>query len=288
MFVDQFSEVLAGVIASHQHLKLLILGDFNMHVDIENDPYTRTFMDMIAAFDFDQHVHVKTHVCGHTLNLCLLPSNTPLHISPPSDNYFISDHTFVSFTLQVPRPPPVDLKVTFRKVSKIDKGRFKQDLQQMSEVMLQLNGTELAESYDTNLRTILDKHAPQITKTIRVKRRVAWFDSRAKTLKKELRKLEKIWKRTKHPQDLDNFKVAKTTYRKYLKQNKITHFRQVVQDAKGDSKQLFSITMGLMGKDQVNPMPDDRQDGLPAKNRQVFLSSIATPNFNRLKANWGG
>jgi hypothetical protein len=116
----------------------------------------------------------------------------------------------------VERPPARELTVMLRKLSQIENCRFRQDLQSMCDEIIQQSGKELAERYDQSLSAVLDNHAPLKTKTIRVKTRVAWFDDTAKALKTELRKIEKIWKRTKKPSDMTKLKTAKILYRKHL------------------------------------------------------------------------
>ena len=50
---------------------ILILGDFNIHMDVAQNPTTRLFKDITTAFNPVQHVSDSTHENGHTLDLLL-------------------------------------------------------------------------------------------------------------------------------------------------------------------------------------------------------------------------
>ena len=52
--------------------RILIVGDFNFHVDDLTDRAAARFVDLITSFNFKQHVIVPTHRDGHTLDLMFL------------------------------------------------------------------------------------------------------------------------------------------------------------------------------------------------------------------------
>ena len=106
----------------------------------------------------------------------------------------------------------------------------------------------MAVRYDAEMKTLLDGHAPLISKTVRDRKKVAWFDTHAKDLQRIARKFEKIWKKTNSSKDLEKVKEARKEYRQYLKNRKQTHFIEAIQIAKGNSRQLFAVTDGLMGE----------------------------------------
>ena len=46
--------------------KLIILGDFNIHVNDKSDENAQNFMDIIMALGPEQHVNFPTHKAGNT------------------------------------------------------------------------------------------------------------------------------------------------------------------------------------------------------------------------------
>ena len=51
--------------------KVIIVGDFNIHADIENESFGSTFILLIDSICFCQCVHKSTHCLNHTLALVL-------------------------------------------------------------------------------------------------------------------------------------------------------------------------------------------------------------------------
>lgn len=54
--------------------KLLITGDFNIHVESTSDFDACKLHDLFASMGLEQHVKEATHVHGHTLDLSCLPT----------------------------------------------------------------------------------------------------------------------------------------------------------------------------------------------------------------------
>ena len=67
IFLDDFAEFIADVLADHRNI--LILSGFNIHVNNKNDPDAEVFSDMIQAFGLNQHINFSTHISGNTMDL---------------------------------------------------------------------------------------------------------------------------------------------------------------------------------------------------------------------------
>ena len=68
-FNEEFTRLLEAKAISVN--KLLVVGDFNFHMeDIENAGVC-SFTDVLQTFDLHQHVNGATHMNGHTLDLVL-------------------------------------------------------------------------------------------------------------------------------------------------------------------------------------------------------------------------
>ena len=72
--------------------ELLIVGDFNLHVNSSRDVNALHFCDLIASFDLKQLVTTPTHTSGHmmdfiiTRNQCKLIDNVMVHDPLTSDH----------------------------------------------------------------------------------------------------------------------------------------------------------------------------------------------------------
>ena len=48
---------------------IAIAGDFNLHIDYQEDPEAQLFTDMMDALGLDCHINFPTHQSGHSLDL---------------------------------------------------------------------------------------------------------------------------------------------------------------------------------------------------------------------------
>ena len=70
-FLDELSSHLEIISTSSCHK--LVLGDFNVHVDVENDYKAKRFLTMLSDSDFKNIISCPTHRGGRTLDLVLVP-----------------------------------------------------------------------------------------------------------------------------------------------------------------------------------------------------------------------
>lgn len=52
-------------------IPVLITSDFNIHVDVANDPSMVRFLDLLNVFNLKQHINVSTHRSGKALDLII-------------------------------------------------------------------------------------------------------------------------------------------------------------------------------------------------------------------------
>ncbi len=94
--------VVGGRLFKH---KILLLGDFNIHVCCASKTLSIEFLNLIESFDIVQWVSGPTHSQGHTLDLILTHGLSVLDIT--ISNATFSDHIPVSFSVlylgQTPR-----------------------------------------------------------------------------------------------------------------------------------------------------------------------------------------
>ena len=99
-FFDEFSSYLEiQSILSHD---IIILGDFNIHMDMLNSQNANKFSEILSGFDLIQHVTENTHESGHILDLVISRQND--FVSNVRVGEFFSDHKVISFDLKGRRP----------------------------------------------------------------------------------------------------------------------------------------------------------------------------------------
>ena len=118
-FLEEFGTYLSSVLTSPGHL--LVMGDFNIHVDDPSDRFAQEFLTMISSLGMQQHVTEPTHRSGHTLDLLLTPTSDPVLTSWESRDCGFRDHFAVFTKLNIAKPTLPRKIITYRKTKSITK-----------------------------------------------------------------------------------------------------------------------------------------------------------------------
>ena len=100
VFIHEFSEFLNDILPKYD--KILICGDFNVHVCCPSDQFATDFKSLLATFDLIQSVDKPTHHLGHTLDL-VISSGLSVSVKEISETA-ISDHLPIVFEWIAPQP----------------------------------------------------------------------------------------------------------------------------------------------------------------------------------------
>ena len=232
--------------------RLLITGDFNVHVDTPNDPTAAKFLSILESFGLVQHVTVPTHVAGHTLDLVIIREDCDLLTCSPVAHYMISSHSTVLFPLSMAKPNRPTIVRTCRKIKSIDMDRFRSDIESSLRLSSPVeNMDNLAEQYQETLSRILENHTPKAS--IRV--RDPWYSSDAAEAKLDRRRLECRWRRSKLEVDLQLFVEAQNNVSHLLMDAKTSFYSARIHELSGNQKALFSEMNHLLHKPTETPLP---------------------------------
>lgn len=91
-FLSDFTAFLSTVIKVD---KVLIIDDFNFHIDDITSKVASDFLNITESFNFLQHVSGPTHRAGHTLDLVFSHGLTIENVC--LEDYLVSDHKCVLF-----------------------------------------------------------------------------------------------------------------------------------------------------------------------------------------------
>ena len=100
LFIKEFADLLEQ--AATWTGQLIILGDFNIHWDADNDTEKRDLCNLLDTFGITLHVDGPTHTKGHTLDLVMVCAEED-SVSFCSISDFMSDHNAIFFTLNTSR-----------------------------------------------------------------------------------------------------------------------------------------------------------------------------------------
>ena len=132
-FISEFSQYLESFVLCTQ--PILLCGDFNIQVDVQDNPNVDSFLDLIDSLGLVQHVHFEIHVQGHTLDLVITRKMDSIIQDTPISGSFLSDHATILFNLKGFKSESSAKEVWFRKIKSINLPKFKNDIR-TSELLL--------------------------------------------------------------------------------------------------------------------------------------------------------
>ena len=138
-FLEQLGDYFEINIQRQGHL--VLLGDFNIKTDLI-DSESSMFIDTLDTFNLKNHVEFPTHVKGHHLDLVLADQTSPI-LQNVLPGHWISDHCFVECNINIKCEKPVTKQVKYRRLHKINKVDFHEDIKSGLADMPDINSLEV-------------------------------------------------------------------------------------------------------------------------------------------------
>ena len=146
----------------------------------------------MEALGLEQHCNFMTHKAGNTLDLVITKSFCPLQVKAFQAGNFISDHCIVQCWVSITRNAIQCKEVTYRKLVDINIECLVDDMK--LEDLADIDDVNvLTELCDNWMKRSLEIHVPIQTKTITIRQTNPWFTEGVRSLKKAVRRQEKIW-----------------------------------------------------------------------------------------------
>ena len=151
-FMSEFPGLLEDL--ATRYLKLVVLGDINLHFDSNSDPNVKSLKSLFPTLHLFQHISVPTHRRGHTLDWLIASEDISIQDIEGVEK-LLSDHFVMLFSFNLRKPARATGNVSSRDIRRINLNAFKADVG-----ALQLDSSDLLHSYNSGLREVLDQHAP--------------------------------------------------------------------------------------------------------------------------------
>ena len=230
---------------------LLITGDFNIHVNLQCNNNSLRFVDLLQSMGL-QHVDFPTHVSGNTLDLVIARDTDFVLGSSPKPDRYLSDHTTILFELITSKPSLSRKTVSYRSIKSVNIEELTKDLitsKLCLDTPTQLDS--LVSCYNNTISTLLDRHAPMKTRTVAVRPMVPWYNEKIRLAKKERRKAERKWRRTKTPTYFNLFKTLKNRVTYLMNKARCSFFSDFVGKNSDDQGKLFRAIKKLLVQKDV-------------------------------------
>ena len=132
------------------------------------------------SFGLINHTKQSTHTSSHILDLVISqPEFIPI-VKIVELSHFLSNHWFTHMSLFVDRSIPPRKYIKYHKLKSIDQSKFSLDLSETFNMELK-SPVDRLNQYNTELRNVLKKHAPEEFKYIRITHQQPWFNDNIKS-----------------------------------------------------------------------------------------------------------
>ncbi|KAL6459500.1 hypothetical protein MHYP_G00329720 [Metynnis hypsauchen] len=237
-FINDFSEFLAGLMPNYD--RVLIVGDFNIHVCCPEKPLVTDFLNIIDSFNFVQCVFGPTHEHGHTLDLVLSHGLSVLNIEICDSGF--SDHmpVLVDVVLSSAAVKSCAPARLCRRFNPFTAGLFSAAFDQLCPPpdSASVDTEKLSSWFYSSCRNILDSVAPLRSIQPKVKPE-PWFNDRARAAKRECRKAERRWKKDKLQVSFQILKDSWRSYQNTIKETKREHLSNIIMENRHNPRVLF-------------------------------------------------
>ncbi|XP_058611232.1 uncharacterized protein LOC131526767 [Onychostoma macrolepis] len=251
-FFSQLSELLS--LACSMSSPVLLLGDFNIHVDVVFSNTTQ-LLSVFDCFNLSQHVNFPTHSHGHILDLICTSGVGICSIS--SSDTGISDHKLIDFHFSLPiHDKSVKTVISYRNCNNVDVTSFCSSIasSNLSDVFDLSSPSLILSNFNSILSDILSVHAPVKTRTVPSTHTSPWFTPDLHILKSSGQRLERLYRKTgltvHHQAFLEHLK----SYKSALHLARSSFVSAMINKASNRPKALFDTVNKL-----TKPPPNDIQ-----------------------------
>ena len=273
-FFDEFTSFASAIAASHHDV--LIVGDINLHLDKKENKDACEFITILDSYELEQHVNEPTHTLGHILDVVISKKHSQLVESVSVSDQGISDHFVVKFNILDKKPSPVEKTVSYRDIKSIDLDKFKADIKNLPLLnQTSQSLSDIVTQYDHGLHSVLETHAPVVTKTYTIRPNTKWYNSNLRQSKVIKRRLERKWLKSGNLKDKEAYRKQCKLVHHLLYKARTDFYSQKILETNNDKKAFFKTAKGILNFKTDNSLPSDNADEpLPDRFGNYFMDKI--------------
>ena len=213
---------------------------------------------MLDNLGMINYITFPTHKQGHTLNLFIEEENSPL-IMKVTRGHLISDHHFIHAHLNICKIKPKVREVTYRKYKQLDKTVFK-DLQiTLEDEHTTLDLRSLVTRNNSNLKEVLDRHAPEKKRLVKVTHKQPWFTDKICSEIILRRAKEHKWLQDQSYCSFMAFYYQRRHVANIIQQAKREYYSTLLEENRYNVKEVFTIANKLLFRKEPLPQTADKQ-----------------------------
>ena len=276
VFLEEFPELLELYTILNEDF--IIAGDINIHVETDESSSVK-FQEIIDMFDLKQHVTGPTHIKGHTIDV-IITRNDKSVTDVEIYQYNLSHHFLIDFVFRAELAESHTKTITYRNVKKVNSEKFCSDITQgYAKLPCTTDMKEKISGYTDVMTNVMNKHAPVITKTIRLVPHAPWFDAEYASLRRQRRRAEKKFRKTGSEADEADYKHLHTQTSTLAQEKKKSYVTdKLASDT--SSKNLYAIVDNLLDNDKEVLLPTSSSDITLANEFRTYF----TEKVNKIRA----
>ncbi|XP_071481961.1 uncharacterized protein [Diadema antillarum] len=244
-FLQEFEELVCEL--TTYSWKLLILGDFNMHVDTPRKPDVACFLEIIEEAGLQQHVTTATHKLGLTLDLVISRLDESPVVDCRACDKLYSDHFIISCTIDAAKPKQHDATSHCRNFRNLDKGSFITDISEaFHDFPFDGDVDDQVAFYHSTILDVLNKHCPSTKRVHRFCRHPPWYTNEIHQARRSRRKLERRWRKLQTPESRHQYLTQIHAVCRLIHKEKSKYYREKLKSA--DVKNVFRVLNTLLNR----------------------------------------
>ncbi len=263
MFLEEWHDFLESLIMTTN--EMIILGDFNFHLDVSNDIDTRRFTESLDVFSLRQHIIEPTHYLGHILDVIITrhecTSISDITVTDPcltnEQGNLIRDHYAIAFSIDCPTKTPNRKKiVSYRKLADINVHAFREEIRfsQLSATN-QDSLSDMINNFNITLGSLLDQHAPIITREITPRPNAPWYTEDIRNEKHKRRKMERTWRTSRLEANKQLYRQQCNKVNNMIIDAKKEYYSSKITECGRDQKKIFKLSKHLLGFTNTATLP---------------------------------
>ena len=240
-FLTDFSDFLSSIIKLD---RVIIVGDFNIHVDDDSCKNALEFVNITESFNFTQHVSGPTHSKGHTLDLVF---SHGLNIDNVCiEDVFVSDHKCILFNLVCNEEPlPAKRRSCSRLINQLTVEKFLAAFDS-STVLISNDVDVCAQAFNDQCTLLLNKVAPIKIRESPSVNTSPWMNDAIRSLRRVCRRTERLWKATQLIVHRLHLKELLVDLNEMIKNARVSYFTNLISACKNNPKAFFETINNIV------------------------------------------
>ena len=272
---SEFIEELSDLFESLEDTRnLIICGDFNLHMDNQNDRYVKKFIDILENHDLVNNVKSSTSIGNHIIDLIIHNKRSEItsNIEIEPECTISLTHKLITFQIDTKKTEIVKKRIIYRNKNNFDAKNFIDEctneissINMNCECEKRRNYQEqiCVSCYTENSKDIMsskyNEKCPEIEKIVTVRERAKWYNIELSEARKQKRKMEDKWKRNKSTENWNNYKRARNRYNMLVEKNKKKYYNETFQN-RSNSKEVHKNLENLLGLKNEKILPENQKD----------------------------